>query len=135
METQAVAAPAAKSLPKPPKKKARRGRGHVAKGAPSNPSYLDDLPVEILAEILSYTTTRDILSLTRASKYFCHTLCNKSHDFVWKKARARFSPAAIPDPTPNFTEPAYAAVLFDYGLCEVNCLSRHCYPSVLLTAF
>ncbi|EKM58120.1 uncharacterized protein PHACADRAFT_206959 [Phanerochaete carnosa HHB-10118-sp] len=76
------------------------------------------LPLELLVEILSYTTPRDILALSRTSKYFYATLVtNPASGFIWKKARARYEPA-IPNPTPNFTEPSYAALLFDTGPCE-----------------
>lgn len=69
--------------------------------------------------ILSDTTPRDILALARTSKYFCATLVNPAHAGIWKEARLQF-PIKIPEPTPNFTEPAYAAFLFDHGVCEVG---------------
>lgn len=78
------------------------------------------LPLELLAEVLSYTAPRDILALARTSKYYCATLvANPASKFIWKKARVRYEPT-IPEPTPNFTEPAYAALLFDTGTCEVS---------------
>ena len=82
--------------------------------------YLTNMPLEIVAEILSYTTPRDILALARANKYFCATLTDPSCAFIWKKARKQYIPAPIPDPTPNFTEASYAAFLFDPGHCEVS---------------
>jgi hypothetical protein len=86
---------------------------------------LGSVPLELLAEIMSYTTPRDVLALARTSKYFCATLVsNPACEFIWKRARARFEPT-IPAPTPNFTEPAYAAFLFDSGVCEVSCPLHH----------
>lgn len=82
--------------------------------------YLAQVPLEILAEILSYTTSpRDILALARCSQYFCHTLVQPSSTFIWKHARARCLPTPIPDPLPNFTEASYASFIFDGGECEV----------------
>lgn len=84
------------------------------------PCAIGRLPLEILAEILSYTTPRDILALARTSKYFCNTLVgNGATLFIWKKARMTFHPP-IPEPTPNFTEVSYAAFLFDGSECEVS---------------
>ncbi len=80
------------------------------------------IPLEILAEVLLYTPfTQDILALARCSKYFCGTLVNNPGTvFIWKRVRAAALPSPIPDPTPNFTEAAYAAYLFDSGPCEVR---------------
>ncbi|KAI0090347.1 hypothetical protein BDY19DRAFT_939752 [Irpex rosettiformis] len=88
------------------------------------PCYISHLPVEILAEILGYVRIQDILAMARASKYYCAALVtNPASMYIWKEARARFTPKPIPDPTPNFTEPSYAAFLFDEGICEV-CRTR-----------
>ncbi|KAI0688409.1 hypothetical protein BC835DRAFT_311744 [Cytidiella melzeri] len=82
--------------------------------------HIDDLPVEILAEILSYCRINDILSMARTSKRYCATLAvNPASTYIWKRARAAFTPMPIPDPTPNFTESSYAAFLFDKGPCEM----------------
>ncbi|KAI0792358.1 hypothetical protein C8Q75DRAFT_889915 [Abortiporus biennis] len=84
--------------------------------------HLTRVPVEILAEILSYTASpKDVLALARTSKYFCKTLIY--HLFIWKHARERTKPKAIPDPPPGVPEPAYAALIFDDGPCE-NCKKR-----------
>jgi hypothetical protein len=84
------------------------------------PCYMLRLPLEILAEILSYTRTPDILALARTSKHYCAILAiNLSSQYIWKKARARFTPLPIPEPTSNFTECSFAAFLFDNGVCEV----------------
>lgn len=96
----------------------RTKSGHIEDAGVREKCPVDSLPLELLAEILSYTTPRDILALARTSKYFCATLVtNPASTFIWKRARARYEPA-IPDPTPNLTEPAYAALLFDAGVCE-----------------
>ncbi|TDL28712.1 hypothetical protein BD410DRAFT_760244 [Rickenella mellea] len=83
------------------------------------PDCISRIPMELLAEILSSTSPKDILSLSRCSRYFCHTLANnRSATFIWRHARLSCVPSPIPDPTPNFTEPAYAAFIFDGGTCE-----------------
>jgi hypothetical protein len=83
--------------------------------------YLTLMPFELLAEILIYTASpRDILALARTSQFFCATLVNRNSSvFIWRNARHYAKPQAIPDPTPDFTEPAYATFLFDGGKCEV----------------
>lgn len=105
----------------PPSK--RRKYGNKGQKLPQDlaPCYLDKMPMEILAEILSHTASpRDILSLARCSKFFCATLTHSGSDFIWRRARACCQPQPIPDPTPNYTESAYAALIFDSGVCEVN---------------
>jgi hypothetical protein len=86
------------------------------------PCHLTRIPMELLAEILLYLpSTKCILAVARCSKYFCDTLViNKSSVFIWRNVRAACKPYAIPEPTPNFTEPAYAAFIFDDGECEVR---------------
>lgn len=102
------------------RRKLRHGRYHGVQDEQIQ-CYLTHLPMEIIAEVLSYTTPRDILALARSNKFFCATLVdNPSSAFIWKKSRSRCLPEPIPDPTPNFTEASYAAFLFDSGECEVS---------------
>jgi F-box domain len=92
-------------------------------GMDAKPCYdLTRLPLELLAEILLYMpSTKCVLALARCSKYFCATLVNNgSSVFIWRRVRATCKPKVIPDPTPDFTEPAYAAFIFDGGQCEVR---------------
>ncbi|KAG1740787.1 uncharacterized protein EDB91DRAFT_1131442 [Suillus paluster] len=81
------------------------------------------LPLELLAEILIQTNSpRDVLSVARTSKFICSTLvCNPAANFIWRTVRKKCLPHALPDPTPNFTEAAYAAFVYDGGLCESRC--------------
>lgn len=86
--------------------------------------FLGQVPLEVLAEILGYTSPRDILAVARTSKYFCATLVNNAvtdTKYIWKRARKAYVPE-IPEPLPNFTETSYAAFLFDKGECEVRLL-------------
>ncbi|KAI5123768.1 hypothetical protein M0805_000357 [Coniferiporia weirii] len=79
---------------------------------------LSTLPLELLAEILTRTSPKDMLSLARCSRYFCDILVkNPDATFIWRGARKSCCPP-VPDPTSNFTEPAYAAYIFDGGPCE-----------------
>ncbi|KAI0729771.1 hypothetical protein C8Q72DRAFT_777268 [Fomitopsis betulina] len=76
------------------------------------PSRLEQIPLEILAEILAYAPNPSvILSLARCSKYFCHTLVNNpSTAFIWRNARERFELTGgvkLPAPTRNFTEASH----------------------------
>ncbi|KAG2355419.1 hypothetical protein BDR07DRAFT_1426303 [Suillus spraguei] len=79
------------------------------------------LPLELLAEILIQTNSpRDVLSVARTSKFLCLTLvCNPAADFIWRTVRKNCLPHALPDPTPNFSEAAYAAFVYDGGSCDV----------------
>lgn len=121
----AVIAACASTAPVPPLAKKRRGKKKLPEDTMLMPCYLQDLPLEILAEILSYASSpRDVLSLARCNKFFCHTLVNNPDTaFIWRRARECCHPMAVPDPTPNFTEASYAAFLFDGGLCD-NCGKR-----------
>jgi len=102
------------------------------------PCHLTRIPMELLAEILLYLpSTKCILAVARCSKYFCNTLVNnRSSVFIWRNVRAACKPYAIPNPTPNFTESAYAAFIFDGGECEVRgtrpfwLLGLTCFPFV-----
>lgn len=80
------------------------------------------LPLELLAEILIQANSpRDVLSVARTSKLLCSTLvCNPAADFIWRTIRKNCLPHALPDPTPNFSEAAYAAFVYDGGSCDVN---------------
>ena len=83
--------------------------------------YFSHLPLELLAEILSTTSPKDVLAVARCSKFLCNTLANnKSAEFIWRSARKLCKPYPLPDPTPNFTEASYAAFVFDHGNCEVG---------------
>ncbi|KAG9032437.1 hypothetical protein FRB95_001490 [Tulasnella sp. JGI-2019a] len=83
------------------------------------PDYLQTLPFETLAEVLSYSSLLAILSVTRCSRWLCQTLTQPDAAVIWKNARARCTSGSIPDPPPNLPEPAYAAALFDGGCCSI----------------
>jgi len=110
------------SPPNPRVRRRPRSTGLLPDNVVPEPQcYLSRIPIELLAEILMYMpSTQTVLALARCSKYFCATLVNNdSSVFIWRNVRATSKPYAIPDPTPNFTEPAYAAFIFDCGECEV----------------
>lgn len=101
-------------------------------GVPT-PSGLSRLPVELLAEIMLYfTSTKTLLNVARSSKDLCLTLVYPSFSFIWRSVRQSCC-VPIPDPTPNFTEPTYAAFIFDGGECEIcNKATRAMYCSFAL---
>ena len=121
----------------PPKKKVCNRPFKRAVGDDGRPPcYLDQMPLEILAEILSYVPSpANVLALARCSKYFCHTLVNNpSTTFIWRNARKCCVPR-LPEPTANFTEASYAAFVFDYGRCEIcGVYARRMYESYSLRA-
>ncbi|KAF9806262.1 hypothetical protein IEO21_08751 [Rhodonia placenta] len=93
----AVIAACASTAPVPPLAKKRRGKKKLPEDTMLMPCYLQDLPLEILAEILSYASSpRDVLSLARCNKFFCHTLVNNPDTaFIWRRARECCHPMAI----------------------------------------
>ena len=80
---------------------------------------ISTLPLELISDILLRTTPKDVLALARCNRYFCNLLTDPKTTYIWKATRQSFNPP-VPDPTPNFTEPAYAAYVFDGGACEVS---------------
>jgi len=92
-------------------------------------SYLERVPLEILAEILSYANSpQDILSVTRCSKHLCTTLLNPSNVMIWRRARSHCVVPELPPPMPWWSESAYAAFIFDPGECYV-CVTGFIIPT------
>ncbi|KAH9027039.1 hypothetical protein EDB84DRAFT_316309 [Lactarius hengduanensis] len=86
----------------------------------SQPSRLDIVPVEILAEILYYVTSpKDVLSVARCNRRLCTTLLNPSNVMIWRRARSHCIVPGLPPPPPGWSESAYAAFIFDAGNCDV----------------
>lgn len=81
-----------------------------------------DLPIELIAEVLSHTTSpRDVLALARTNRHFHAVLVNnRASDFIWRRVRAQSLPGPIPDPPSGLSEAAFAALLFDSKICEVR---------------
>ncbi|KAI0314996.1 hypothetical protein OF83DRAFT_1062878, partial [Amylostereum chailletii] len=78
------------------------------------------VPLELLAEILSYLPSpKDVLAVTRTSKHLCATLLNKSNQAIWRRSRQHNNVGPIPEPPAGWSEPAFAAFIFDGGTCEV----------------
>lgn len=109
----------------------RRAKGHRRRGASTSaaepaeptPCFFVKLPFELLAEILILSrSTRQVLAVARCSKYHCATLLHPSSEFIWKTVRRLACPEGpqLPDPLPYLSEAAYAALVFDGGVCDVN---------------
>ncbi|KAJ3812761.1 hypothetical protein F5876DRAFT_74524 [Lentinula aff. lateritia] len=82
--------------------------------------YIAKLPLELLAEILLYTKSlKDILALTRCSKFFCYTLLHETNQYIWRYARQNCLRGGLPEPCSRFTESSFAAFVFDAGPCEI----------------
>ncbi|KAF8609187.1 hypothetical protein BDV93DRAFT_518034 [Ceratobasidium sp. AG-I] len=80
-------------------------------------SYLVELPIEIVSNILKYVNPVDLLALTRTNHYFHKTLVHPQQQHIWRTARKQFPQANIPDPV-RFSEIAVAALLFGTGPCS-----------------
>ena len=84
-------------------------------------SCLELIPLEILAEVLSYVNSpKDVLSVARCSKHLCATLLNPSNVTIWRRARRHCIVSDLPPPLPGWSESAYAAFVFDEGHCDVR---------------
>jgi hypothetical protein len=96
-----------------------------AKSAPKA-SRLDNVPVEILAEILHHVTSpKDVLSVARCNKRLRATLLNPSNVMIWRRARSNCVVPNLPPPPLNWSESTYAAFIFDSGICHV-CRAHSC---------
>lgn len=79
--------------------------------------YFFYLPIELIAEVVSYLTSpAELLALTRTCKRLCNLLVNPNTKFMWKAARERFDPP-VPEPLPWQTESSLAAILFGPTRC------------------
>ena len=105
------------------KKRQRSDNYEAEQGEERSPqSRLERIPLEILAEILSYVNSpKDVLSVARCSKHLCTTLVNPSNVMIWRRARHHCVVPDLPPPMPGWSEPAYAAFIFDPGNCYVSC--------------
>ncbi len=115
------------------------------------PGFLN-LPFDVLAEILIMTEyPGDVLAVARTSKQLCTQLVGPAAAFIWKSARiavglpdpaeysARYHPIPTSDGPPKHVvgvarfmgrEPAYAALVFDRGVCEVRWLKAGWNPGL-----
>ncbi|GAA6058669.1 hypothetical protein JCM10212_004080 [Sporobolomyces blumeae] len=91
------------------KKAARRAPSGQKRPIKANP--LDSLPLEVLSEILSLTTPKDLLNVARTSKsYRALLLSQRRSATIWRASRRVLG---LPDLTvDDFSEPAYAALVF-----------------------
>lgn len=90
------------------------------------------LPLELLADILIRTRSpQHVLATARSCKALFHTLISPDAAFIWREARKgctyerntgdHMQTFALPNlPEQFFSEPAYAAFLFDSGPCDVS---------------
>ena len=107
----------------PSNSKRQRLDGEIEReGGRSSPlSCLELIPLEILAEVLSYVNSpKDVLSVARCSKHLCATLLNPSNVIIWRRARHHCVVSGLPAPPPGWSESAYAAFVFDEGHCYVR---------------
>ena len=95
-----------------------------------NPPFVV-LLVELLSEILIYTGSQYGLAIARTCKVLCRqTLLSTNNQFIWREARKACAidratgPVCLLDPPIEFFgEAAYAAFVFDLGVCEVGLAS------------
>ncbi|KAG8942928.1 hypothetical protein FRC00_011513 [Tulasnella sp. 408] len=111
-----------RSKPYDKHRKFRRNRVYDLFTPPSIPpkkDFLQRLPVELLAEILKFSSSVTVLAVARTCKWLCETLIHEDQEFIWKAARHNYYVEDLPDPPPGIPEPAYASAIFDIGDCLV----------------
>ena len=106
----------------PPSKRQRLNKHDLEReGELFSLSRLELIPLEILAEVLSYVNSpKEVLSVARCSKHLCATLLNPSNVMIWRHARSNCVVPDLPPPPPGWSESAYAAFVFDEGHCLVR---------------
>lgn len=108
------------NIPSPSKRQRLDKREIEREGRPLLLSWLELIPLEILAEVLSYVNSpKDVLSVARCSKHLCATLLNPANVMIWRRARRHCVVPNLPPPLPGWSESAYAAFVFDEGHCCV----------------
>ncbi|KZT52665.1 hypothetical protein CALCODRAFT_80380 [Calocera cornea HHB12733] len=102
----------------PRAKKRRIKRSEETMDIPGRGSKIyTNAPIEIFLEILSYLDPLDILKISQTSKTLRGFLNDKESQYIWRQARANV-PGLPPDLPVDFTEPQYAAYLFQ-EICQV----------------
>ncbi|KAF8893239.1 hypothetical protein CPB85DRAFT_1330892 [Mucidula mucida] len=69
-----------------------------------------ELPFDILLEIGTHLTPLDLLDLCRVNNALRNVFTTKSSRAMWKQARANAND--LPDPFPEFSEPAWANLIY-----------------------
>ena len=126
------------NTPSPSKRQRLDKREIEREGGRSSPllSCLELIPLEILAEVLSYVNSpKDVLSVARCSKHLCATLLNPSNVMIWRRARLDCVVPDLPPPLPGWSESAYAAFVFDEGHCYVRFTTQVIVIGVTLLRF
>ncbi|TEB06374.1 hypothetical protein FA13DRAFT_1164829 [Coprinellus micaceus] len=74
------------------------------------------LPLDVILEMFSHLHPRALLSIARTSKALRAMVFSQRHADLWKNAREE---AGVPGPPGGFSEPRWAALLFDINCCQV----------------
>ncbi|KAJ3825670.1 hypothetical protein EV361DRAFT_806764 [Lentinula raphanica] len=81
---------------------------------------LQEIPLELVFEILSYLEPYDLLKLAWVNKSFGSLLMSRSSTFLWR--RARMNADNMPHPSFDMSEPAHARLIF-VNHCSVRTLN------------
>ncbi|KAJ3825674.1 hypothetical protein EV361DRAFT_915862 [Lentinula raphanica] len=84
-------------------------------------SMLQEIPLELVFEILQYLEPSDLLKLVWVNKDFRSLLMSRSSTFLWR--RARINADDMPNPAFGLSEPAHAHLIFvNYcSYCQTRC--------------
>ncbi|KAJ1300166.1 hypothetical protein OPQ81_011918 [Rhizoctonia solani] len=93
--------------------KAQASKKHV-RGKQGRLAGLVNMPIDIFTEIASYLMPIDIISLSRANRFFRNMLMNRSSGHVWHRSMRNIR--GLPPCPPDLSEPYYLSLLF----------SKHC---------
>ncbi|KAF7307767.1 hypothetical protein MKEN_01136800 [Mycena kentingensis (nom. inval.)] len=107
--------------PQPPSKR-RKTAVESSNTTQRKQLFVTQLPFELVAEVLLYTTSKDVLAVARTCKFLSRTLVRPEAIYIWRYTRENgVHPSPLPDPsTIGMSEPAFAAYVYDSGTCA-NC--------------
>ncbi|CAE6496594.1 unnamed protein product [Rhizoctonia solani] len=102
-----------KTLLKPDKGQPQPRKKHV-RGKQGGLAGLVNMPIDIFTEIASHLLPIDIISLSRANRFFRNLLMNRSSSHIWHGVMRNVR--GLPPCPPDLSEPHFLALLF----------SKHC---------
>ncbi|KAJ3834026.1 hypothetical protein F5878DRAFT_378873 [Lentinula raphanica] len=84
-------------------------------------SMLQEIPLELIFEILQYLEPSDLLKLAWVNKDFRSLLMSRPSTFLWR--RARINADDMPEPAFDMSEPSHARLIFvnHCSYCQTRC--------------
>ncbi|CAA7263085.1 unnamed protein product [Cyclocybe aegerita] len=108
------APPAKKAKTGPGASKSTKSPGKKGSRQTNSLSLLPTMPLDVLFEVFSHLSPKDIINLARTSRMFRETLMTTNATTVWKTAREQ---VGAPDCPSYMSEPQWAVLLFG-NVCQ-----------------